>query len=780
MNNLLNIKSFLKFLSKNKVYTLIDVFGLSVSLMFVILIAIYTVQELATDRYHENGDRIYALGNENGEVTAVPVPYWLEERYPEIEKICPVIPHGGDGMPVYYGDKKLKGECSFVDSTFFDFFSFKLIEGLPNQVLQDQYSAVVSETFANKMFGSENPVGKSLRLRDSTSVVVTGIMEDIRKSVLPYSDMLVRIERVVEFNPSLSKTNAGNAGATVGFLMLQKGANLESKKDDMMAYFKETFWPYQIDVWKEITITPLNDLYFTSFSSSNLNHGDRNFVLVLMSVGILILIFAIFNYINLTVAQAGQRAKEMATRRLMGSSRKELFLRLMLESVGLTVVSFAVGLFLAWAFLPYANELLDTRLYMSEACTPVWIGTAIGMIILVGVLAGLLPALLISAAKPIEIVRGTFRRQTKMIFSKCFITFQNTITIATLAAALIMGLQIYHMIKAPLGYNTRNILVLQNQFRSGSEMAAAMDRIRQLTCVRSVGFSNGTPFSGTNNLTGVYEGKSLSFQQMTLDSAAFKMLGLEILKDNRVASAGERGHWYLTERAFRDMELSQDANVFHHEGSEPATILGVIKDFHLRNIVQESSPVMLRFRDFDREDDFPWNILIEVEGDPYTALTSVREIVEDVTKIEFEGEYLDEGIQKSFDSQIRLVKIVVLFAYIAILISLLGLLAMSTYFIQQRSQEIAIRKVFGSENREILVRLVGTFLNYVGIAFIIATPVCWYFMRDWLSSYSYRISLTPLLFILPGLFCVVVSLLAVFVQSYRAATANPVDSVKNN
>lgn len=778
MNNLLNIKSFFKFLSKNKVYTLIDVFGLSVSLMFVILIAVYTVQELNTDNFHDKGSRICVLGNETGPMTGVPIPYRLQERYPEIEKVCPVIANNFVNMQVFYGDKKLKSSWLCADSTFFDFFSFKLLEGNRDQVLQDQYNAVVSETFARKMFGSEDPMGKSIRISDSTSVIISGVMEDIRKSVLPDADILLRIERIAEFNNGLTKTSANNAGATAGFLMLHEGADLQAKKEEIHTYFKEAFWPYKLDVWKEVTITPLEKLYFTSFAYSSLQHGDRNFVLVLMSVGILILIFAIFNYINLTVAQAGQRAKEMATRRLLGSSRRELFLRLMMESMLLTLFSFGFGLLLAIAAAPYADSLLDTRIYLREICSPVWLATALGIIVLVGSLSGLLPALLISASKPIEVVRGTFRRQTKMIFSKCFITFQNTITIATLAAALVMGLQIYHMIKAPLGYNTRNILVAENQFRSDNEKAAAMDQLRQLTSIRSIGFSNGTPFSGTNNLTGVYEGKSLSFQQMTMDSAAFKMLGLEILKENHVASAGDWS-WYLSERALRDMELPQDAKVFHHEGSDAAPILGVLKDFHLRNIVEESSPVMLRFRDFNEPESFPWNILIEVEGDPYTAFKEISQIIEGITQVEFEGQYLDKQIQESFDSQIRLVKIVTIFACIAILISLLGLLAMSTYFIQQRSQEIAIRKVFGSENTQILLRLVGTFLNYVFIAFIIATPVIWYFMRQWLSSYSYRIPLNPLLFILPGLFCLLVSLLAVFVQSYQAATSNPVNSVKS-
>lgn len=776
MNNVLNFNSFLKFLSKNKAYTAIDVFGLSISLMFVILITVYTAQELATDKFHENRDRIYVIGNENGPATALPIPYRLQDRYPEIEKVCPVIAGYFNNWQVFYGDKKLKASMTCVDSTFFDFFSFKLLEGDRHQALQDRYNAVVSKTFANKMFGQDDPMGKSIRISDSTSVIVTGVIEDIRKSVLPSSDILIRIERVGEFNSGLTKTSYNNAGATAGFLMLHEGADLRGKIDDIHEFFKESFWPYQIDVWKDITITPLNELYFASFQWSSLQHGDRNFVLVLMSVGILILIFAIFNYINLTVAQAGQRAKEMATLRLLGSSRGELFLRLMLESLFLTLISFGLGLLLAMAAVPYADGLLNTHLYLTDLCTPGWIGIAAGVILLIGFLSGLLPALLISSSKPIEVVRGTFRRQTKMVFSKCFITFQNIITIATLAAALVMGLQISHMIKAPLGYNTKNILVAENQFNSDSERAAAVDKLRQLTCVKSIGFSNGTPFSGTNNLTGVYEGKSLSFQQMVLDSASFKMLGLEIKHDNQVASTNSWS-WYLSERAFRDMEIPEDAKVFNLKDSEPSPILGVLKDFHLRRITDESSPIMLRFKDFNEPNSWPWNVLIEVEGNPYTAYNEVRKIFEDVTKVEFEGKYLDDQIQESFDSQIRLVKIVSIFAGIAILISLLGLLAMSTYFIQQRSQEVAVRKVFGSDNRAILMRLIGTFLNYVAIAFIIATPIIWYIMKQWLSDYSYRISLNPLIFIASGAFCLLISFVAVFVQSYYAANANPVDSI---
>ncbi len=776
MNNLLNIKSFLKFLGQNKGYTIIDVFGLSVSLMFVILIAVYVERELNIDKQQVNYDRIVVVGNEEFLESAVPVSYWLEERYPEIEKVCPVITDQGKSRQIFYEDKKLTADLVYADSTFFDVFSFKVLDGDRDRLLEDPYGVVVSESFARKVFDGENPVGKSFRISDSTSVTVTGVMEDINRSVIRSCDIVVRIERMAEFNDSLAKNNPGNAGSCVGFLLLKPGTDLKSRTDDILAFFKERYWLYKYEFMKEVRVVPFSDIYFGEVNVHSLGRGDKRFSLVLMSVGILILIFSIINYINLTMAQAGQRAKEMATRRLLGSSRMELFLRLMMEATFLTIVSFVIGLLLAKAALPFANDLLQVPLTLDVLATPLWGGMILVVILLTGVLSGLLPAILISSSKPIDVVRGTFRRQTKMVFSKIFITFQNVITITMIAASLTMYLQIDHLIHAPLGYNTTNIINAINVFRSKSEMERAENLLRQLPLVKAVGHSNGTPSSGTNNMSGTFEGKSLSLQQIQVDSAAYHIFGFKIKSDNRVANSG--GGWYLSELAFKQMGLLEDAPSFKW-GEEAVPLLGVIRDFQLRNITQENSPVMFRFRKTE-SGWWPWNYVIEVQGDLVEAYESVRKVFEEVSGVPFEGQFIDQNIQMHFDSQIRLAKIVVIFACIAILISLLGLLAMSTYFIQQRSQEVAIRKVFGSDNQGILLRLVSTFLVYVGIAFVIATPLSWYFMRQWLSDYSYRITLSPLIFFVAGLFCLIISFLAVFYQSWKAANANPVGSVKNN
>lgn len=774
MNNLLNIKSFLKFLSRNKAYTAIDVFGLSVSLMFVILIAVYTVQELSVDKFHKDVDRIYVLANDRGPSTALPIAYRLQERYPEIEQVCPVITTNVGNQIVKNNDKKLTARTVPVDSCFFNFFSFKLLAGDKNRVLENRSNVVLSKTFANKLFGTEDPIGQSVIIGDSLSFLVSGIMEDIKHSTIPYADIMFRVERAHEYNWSISMDHPGNAGSTVAFLKMKPGADLRPKISDILSYFKESFWIYQRDMSKVVNLIPISELYFSELNDfGSVQTGNKRLVIVLLSIGILILVFAIFNYINLTVAQAGQRAKEMATRRLLGSSRGDLFIRMMIESTLLTVISFGIGWLLAHAAVPFVNDLLQTQIDLMATFTPGWCLAGIVLILLIGVVAGLLPAVLISSVKPIDIVRGTFRKQTKMVFSKVFITFQNGITIAMIAASIVMILQSRHLINAPLGYNTNSILEVANGFANNSDRNAAIDEFGRQPFVKRVGLAAGMPLSGSNNMSSEYEGKFLGFQQFIMDSTAFNMLGYKIVRDNQLAEKS----WYVTEKAMRDMELPQDAPSFlWNKNATP--IAGIVQDFQLGNITNDMRPAMLRID--KRSEMFPWSILIEVEGNPYTAYNKIQEIYKEASGgLDFNATYLNEQVQKSFESEVRMTKIVSLFASIAVIISMLGLLAMSTYFIHQRSQEVAIRKVFGSDNQAILFRLIGSFLVYVGVAFIIATPIIWYFMNQWLSDYSYRISLNPLIFIVSGIFCLVIALVTVFFQSYKAANANPIDSVSN-
>lgn len=771
MNNLLNIKSFLKFLSRNKAYTLINVFGLSLSLMFVILIAVYVKQELSVDKFHEKKEQIYLLGNEEFVGSAFRLAYRIQERFPEIEKVCPLVP-GWTKRPIEIGDMKYNADLVFADSTFFDMFSFPLIEGTKNGVLQSRTNVVVSESFVKRVFPGEDPIGKSILLNDSVIGTVSGVMGDIKNSTIPYADILVRIDNIKYFNWSMDSESFNNAGSCVIFIQERKGSDLNAKADDMVAFFKEIFWMYKNGIYHQVRFVPLNDFYFSDYDSPGLDQGDKRFVFILLSVGILILIFAIINYINLTVAQAGFRAKEMATRRLHGSSRGELFMRLIMESTLITLISFLIGLLLAMAVVPFANDLLQTRIYLMESITGGTIFLSLGLIFLIGILSGVLPASIISNSKPIEVVRGEFRAKTKMRFSKIFITFQNVITIIMIAASLTMILQINHLIKAPLGYNSTNLMDIE-AFDEKDKMITLGNELQQLSSVKRVAYTQGTPFSRGNNHTMQYKekNKNISFQSIVSDQTFFDMLGLEIIRDNNRGMEGR----YLSEQAIRELEISENSETFPFYDQQ-IPLSGILKDFHLYNITRKQDPIIYQIKKL--EEIYPWNLIVEVQGDPFVAYNDIKAVYERFSGLEFNGQYMDEQIQSSFEAQQRTSKITSIFAIIAIVISLLGLIAMSTYFILQRSREIAVRKVFGSTSTQILRRLVFTFLNYVLIAFVISVPVIWYAMTKWLSDYDYRIELSPLIFIAAGLFCLLISFAAVFLQSYHAANGNPVKRLK--
>jgi putative ABC transport system permease protein len=379
MNYQLNFGTFFKFLEKNKAYTFIDLFGLAASLTFVILIGVYVVQEVSTDRFHKKADRIYVLGNENDLENAYRIADRIRERYPEIEKACPVIPWN-NGNSVTIGEAKLNAQLLFADTTFFDLFDFKLYDADPRQVLAARNYAVISKTFARKAFGGKDPMGQVIVLNDEVSVTVNGIMDDIKNSTIPYTDLLIRIDNIKYFNSTMDSENFRNAGNTYIFLLEKEGTNLLSKADDMAAYFKDIFWIYKREIRNKATFTPLKEVYFSDLRGSQLQHGDWKLVMILMSVGLLILIFALINYINLTVAQAGFRAKEMAMRRLLGSSRRELFSRLILESILLCFISFLLALLLAALCAPYAGKLLETKLNMVDALSLSGLLIALGAI----------------------------------------------------------------------------------------------------------------------------------------------------------------------------------------------------------------------------------------------------------------------------------------------------------------------------------------------------------------------------------------------------------------
>jgi putative ABC transport system permease protein len=776
MNNALNFKPYLKFLGRNRLYTAINVLGLSVSLMFVILIAVYTARELSVDGFQQNADRIYVLGGDNAMSTGYGIVPYLTSRYPEIEKASAFYDHES---VVDVGDSRHKALLGMADSTFFDIFSFRMAEGDPASAMSTTSSVLISESFARRVFGDENPMGRVIGVLGDLKLPVTGIFEDFEHSTIPDVDILMNGRLIERYNSSITNRDMGNAGGVVLFLLTHPGSDLPSKTGDMAEYFKKFFWIYQWGDRKEVTLTPLRDVYFSKADNGvvRLMHGDIALVRVLFSVGLLILVFAVINYINLTVAQTGFRAREMATRRLLGASGGEIFTRFILESTAMCALAFIVGLLLAEAMADTFSNILDAQTMIDVFGSIGWAqaGVCALSVVVLGLVSGIIPAVFISRYRPIDVTRGSFAHRSKMVFSKVFIVFQNVITIVLTASALTMVLQIRHMINAPMGFNMENILDVDiTTFSSREQLDTFRNEVSNLASVKRVSFSAGHPLNGGNNETYQYFGKTISRQVFLADTVFMDMMGFEIVRRN-----GDQpyGVW-INETAAAEMELDSDSTSVRVPNSPNMQIAGIVKDFRIRSSLDEKiPPFMISIKSVDRVG--PWGVLVETVGDPAAAWHDVGEVHKRITGLDMAAWYFTDKHRDAFYPQRRVFDIVVIFAVVAIVISMLGLLAMSTYFIQQRRGEIAIRKVFGSTRGEMFRRLVFNFLRLVLLAFVIAVPIVWYAMTAWLSNYPYRIGLSPLIFIAAGLAALVIAALSVSWQSVRAANMNPVDAIRN-
>lgn len=782
------MNSYFKFLNRNKAYAAIDVFGLAVSIMFVVLIGCYTWQETHIDTQHSKADRMYWLGLDmRGKKTMGShwyLQYLLKDRFPEIESSTAIYRFNG---MIPYEDRLIATNFYFVDSTFYDIFDFKLLRGNPKTALSDRSKVVVSQEYARKLWGEEDPMGKHISLdKGMEPLEVAGVMEPMKNTVLmSYDrhpvDVLMNFNMVDVINWSLTDKRMGNATGVEVLLLAKEGHDLTLKKKEYEAAVKNDYWIINLPEDNvHLEVYPFSGHYFSDIKSGQMNFGDIKLIRLLFGIGLVILLFAITNYINLTVALAGKRAKEMATRRLLGESRIQIIWRLISESTMLCGFSMILGIVLAFLMQPYASIVLKTPLDI-KGCVNIFTVTFLFTILLImSLTSGIIPAILLSSMRPIEAVKGSFRRKSKMVYGKVFIVVQNVATITLIACALTMYLQVRHLIEAPLGYDPEGIISIP--FRHTQEYSkdgkAFKDELLRLPCVENVSFSQGEPHSRGNNNTTRLADRTISFQVFIGDSAFMDILGLKLKRDNKISSDFKD---YLNMQAINELGLDEEVTNYTFD-DERRMLAGILEDFKIGNILTEQHPVrIVETKPF--EIFTPWNVLIKVKGDRQTALDQVKRVYEsiyssDLTDAIFNLPYLTQHIEWDFESQRQLSAILTIFAFIAIMISMLGLTAMSTYYVRQRSQDIAVHKVMGSTSAEVLTNLVCTFMTYVLIAAVISIPIIYYVMNEWLSQFSYRISVYWWIYAASSLLAIIICFASVVVQCRRAADANPINSLK--
>ena len=794
------MKYFFRFLKNNPLYAVINVVGLALSLMFVILIGDYTYRQFSIDKWHRNHERIYVLGTENGNslLSWPDCAHSLKDRYPEVEDVCCVYMHNGK---IKHEDKVYEesqgdnaGNIMLADSNFFRFFDFKMIDGDRETALDSPEKCVVTESLAKALFPDGNALGQPLQIEgtryvfvsddngdpyDSSLVyTVSGVIKDLDKTVfLNETAVIANFERapqVLGYRLRNDLMASGPLGSTLSFLMLRPGASLEDKIEDLTSYCIESIPVFNFYGNTKAAIIPLDDLMFAPQNTgAGLQTGDKSLLGILLAVVLAILMFAVTNYINLTVANTGFRAKEMATRRLLGSDGLGISLELIGESTLMVFISFIIGGALALLLEDKMAVLFKGKIDILKDINFSTVSVSLLFIVLTGIISGIMPTISLSKYKPIDVVKGSFRYHSKMVLSRIFIILQNVITMTMMAATLTILLQMSHLVKAPLGYNTENI------YRVSSDNPEVLrNALKSQPFIQGIGSFSGTSLDGNYCSMSTRKDKdnnNLLVYLTTWDKEFIDIMGINLVKDNHLSGDVK----YINEELAGKLSLGDgESEVTWGDGSV-TQVAGVFSNFHMTNILDPYQPFMITVKDTDEIED-P-NFMVKTNGDPLAwkkLCDLVKEVDGSTEDIDWKVQSIESTVKASLTEEKNTMRVVGIFTGVAVLISILGFIGMSLFFIRQRKKEIGVRRIMGSTTNEVLSLLLTKFCAPLLVSFIFAVPLSWFIMDKWLESFSYRIGLSPWIFIASGAVSLLIAVVSIFFQTLHAAHSNPADAIR--
>ena len=794
------MKYFFRFLKNNPLYAVINVVGLALSLMFVILIGDYTYRQFSIDKWHRNHERIYVLGTENGNslLSWPDCAHSLKDRYPEVEDVCCVYMHNGK---IKHEDKVYEesqgdnaGNIMLADSNFFRFFDFKMIDGDRETALDSPEKCVVTESLAKALFPDGNALGQPLQIEgtryvfvsddngdpyDSSLVyTVSGVIKDLDKTVfLNETAVIANFERapqVLGYRLRNDLMASGPLGSTLSFLMLRPGASLEDKIEDLTSYCIESIPVFNFYGNRKAAIIPLDDLMFAPQNTgAGLQTGDKSLLGILLAVVLAILMFAVTNYINLTVANTGFRAKEMATRRLLGSDGLGISLELIGESTLMVFISFIIGGALALLLEDKMAVLFKGKIDILKDINFSTVSVSLLFIVLTGIISGIMPTISLSKYKPIDVVKGSFRYHSKMVLSRIFIILQNVITMTMMTATLTILLQMSHLVKAPLGYNTENI------YRVSSDNPEVLrNALKSQPFIQGIGSFSGTSLDGNYCSMSTRKDKdnnNLLVYLTTWDKEFIDIMGINLVKDNHLSGDVK----YINEELAGKLSLGDGESEVTWGDGKVMQVAGIFSNFHMTNILDPYQPFLISVKDTDEIED-P-NFMVKTDGSP-DARKKLCDLIKEVDgtteDLDWKVQSIESTVKASLTEEKNTMRVVSIFTGVAVLISVLGFIGMSLFFIRQRRKEIGVRRIMGSTTNEVLSLLLTKFCAPLLVSFIFAVPLSRFIMDKWLESFSYRIGLSPWIFIASGAVSLLIAVVSIFFQTLHAAHSNPADAIR--
>ncbi|NII27993.1 FtsX-like permease family protein [Pseudoflavitalea sp. X16] len=783
-----------------------NLFGLTVGFTCCLLIFVYILHELSYDKYNKNADRTYRVtrlfrnaetGATNLNLGAVAPPFapLLENDFKEIETITRLFPVGTTTLR--YNDKVFNERNVYMaDEHFHDIFSMQVTKGNPATALKDPYTVMLTEEMAEKYFGKEDPMNKLIGMYDDQSFKVTGIFKPFPSNAHFHPSILVSFNTLKDsavYGERNLRTNWGN-NAFYTYMLLPANYDAQKLEAQFPAFLDRHLdpgAPVKASRWTQLSLQKLTDIHLHSHLDSELEeNGDIKRVYIFSAIALFILLIACINYMNLSTARSVLRAKEIGIRKVVGAERRELIFQFLSESSLITWMAMILAFGLTWQLLPFLNNLSGQTLSISalfhwQIMLPVLLAP-----FLVGLIAGIYPALFMSSFKPIKVLKGFMKTGGANIsFRQVLVTTQFAISIMLIIATAVVFRQLRYMQEKSLGFDRDHIVTMRYNGGLNERYDAFRAELLGNTNIKNTARSSRIPTGRLLDAQGssIQRGDSLAPTQadikyVVVDHDFVPTYGVKILAGRNFSRdyGPDTAGFIINHAAVTVLGLKSDDEAVGKNftyGRRRGKIIGVFNDFHFESMHQRILPLVLvtpTRPDYRR-------ISVKVAGNNMTsALAHIESTWKKfLPETPFEYTFMDENFEDLYKSEQRQGAIFTIFSCIAIAIACLGLFGLSAFAITQRIKEIGIRKVIGASVPNIVTLLSKDFLKLVAVATIIAFPVAWYAMNSWLQDFAYRSTISWWIFAGAGIIAVVIALFTISFQAIKAATANPVKSLRS-
>lgn len=795
-------------LVKQKFYTLLNITGLAIGMACTLLILLFIFDELNYDTYHDNANNIYRVyvdgvfGGKEFTGTQNPAPFakTVIEDYPEVLSATRFRTQGN--FMFRYEDKNLKEtKLVYTDTETFEIFSFDFISGDPSTVLDDPNTLVITETIAKKYFGNEDPMGKTVILDNDEDFEITGVIKDLPKNSHFNFEIFISLESYAD-----SKINNWLSQNYQTYLLLADGANPQHLVDKFPLMLEKYFDPQlqQImgatlkdmkakGVRYDMLMTPLKDIHLYSHMGGELGvNGDIKYVYIFGAVALFILLIACINFMNLSTARSSNRAKEVGIRKVLGSYKKQLIGQFLTESIVLSITAFLFAVATVYLALPYFNQLTEKAFSGMELFNPGMIISMLSIATLVGFLAGSYPAFFISAFQPVAVLKGEIRMGAKSGWLRStLVVFQFTTSIILIVGTIVVYTQLQYIQNKKVGYEKDQVVLIKDTWLMDN-VNGFKEELKQHPNIINTTASSYLPIE-SNRSSSVYfkEGEVLttettSIQHWRIDVDYIPTLGMEIVMGRNFSEefASDSTAILVTETCVKQYSLGENpigkrlgTIELNDDGSNKYVyfnIVGVVKDFNFQSLHHKISPVLFHLA----RSTSMVSAKILTENVPATIEFIESKWNEFAPGQPFEYSFMDEDFNNAYKAEQRIGNIFTVFAGLAIFIGCLGLLGLAAFTAEQRTKEIGIRKTLGATISGIIVLLLREFGVLLTISFVVAAPVAYYVMSTWLEDFVYRIDLGIMPFVFAGLFAFIVAIITVSFHAIKAASSNPVDSLK--